>query len=209
MTKYGLALHSSTPELGLAIGQRNLAIVRDHYRTNVWDLGRDTSNVLHTYLLEFMASQHWQDLGWIAVAKGPGGFTGTRLAVVTAKTICQQLQIPLYGISNLAAVAWQQQLSGDIAVTMPAQQGQLYMGVYRISHEPAANNQQSFEVLENDQLTTTTAWQEYSDKFSGHKIILESGAKLGSTVDSIWDLAALQERQGTFSSWQDLTPFYG
>jgi tRNA threonylcarbamoyl adenosine modification protein YeaZ len=209
MTKYGLALHSSTPELGLAIGPITSHADRHDYRMNVWDLGRETSNVLHSYIAEFMASQQWRDLGWIAVARGPGGFTGTRLAVVTAKTICQQLQIPLYGISNLAAVAWQQQMLGDIAVAMPGQQGQIYSGTYRRHHEAAANDRQFLEVLENDQLTTTTVWQAYSDKFSGHKIILESGAKLGNTVDSVWDLAALQWRQGTTSSWEDLTPFYG
>jgi tRNA threonylcarbamoyl adenosine modification protein YeaZ len=209
MTKYGLALHSSTPELGLAIGCTDHLSGHHHYRMNTWNLGRETSNVLHTHILEFMASQQWQDLGWIAVAKGPGGFTGTRLAVVTAKTICQQLKIPLYGISNLAAVAWQQQLTGDVAVTMPAQQGKIYTGVYRLSNESILKEPKSCEVLVSDQLTTAATWQEYSDKFDGHKIILENGAKLGSTVSSVWDLAALQWQQGHLSYWQDLIPFYG
>ncbi len=212
MTKHGLALHTSTPELGLAIASlesdandhsRNHDL-HDAKRTSVWNLGRETSNLLHTYILEFIAPQTWQELAWIAVAHGPGGFTGTRLAAVTAKTIGQQLQIPVYGISNLAAVAWQQQIEGDVAVVMPAQQGQIYTGVYHTSHR-----HRTIEVLEIDQLTTLAAWQEYSDKFSGSKIILESGAKLGSTVDSVWDLAQLQWQRGEISTWQNLTPFYG
>jgi tRNA threonylcarbamoyl adenosine modification protein YeaZ len=212
MTKHGLALHTSTPELGLAIAALESDAndrTRDHdfndaKRTSVWDLGRETSTLLHTYILEFIAPQTWQELAWIAVAHGPGGFTGTRLAAVTAKTIGQQLQIPVYGISNLAAVAWQQQIEGDLAVVMPAQQGQIYTGVYRTSHL-----HHTIEVLEIDRLTTPAAWQEYSDKFSGSKIILESGAKLGHTVDSVWDLAQLQWQRGEFSTWQNLTPFYG
>jgi tRNA threonylcarbamoyl adenosine modification protein YeaZ len=212
MTKYGLALHTSTPELGLAIASLDSDAndrIRDHdfhdaKRTSVWDLGRETSNLLHTYILEFIAPQTWQELAWIAVAHGPGGFTGTRLAAVTAKTIGQQLQIPVYGISNLAAVAWQQQIEGDVAVVMPAQQGQIYTGVYRTIHR-----HRTIEVLEIDRLTTPTDWQEYSDKFSGSKIILESGAKLGSTVDSVWGLAQLQWQRGEISTWQNLTPFYG
>jgi tRNA threonylcarbamoyl adenosine modification protein YeaZ len=210
MTKHGLALHSSTPELGLAIAQLHPAdSTPNHYlpttrRTSVWDLGRETSNLLHTYILEFIAPQSWQELAWIAVGNGPGGFTGTRLAAVTAKTIGQQLQIPVYGISNLAAVAWQQQIAADIAVVMPAQQGQLYTGVYRTNHR-----HRTIEVLEIDRLTTHAAWQEYSDKFSGCKIILESGAKLGGTVDSVWDLAQIQWQRGQTSVWQNLTPFYG
>jgi tRNA threonylcarbamoyl adenosine modification protein YeaZ len=212
MTKHGLALHTSTPELGLTIAELESDTndrTRDHdfrdtKRTSIWDLGRETSNLLHTYILEFIAPQTWQELAWIAVAHGPGGFTGTRLAVVTAKTIGQQLQIPVYGISNLAAVAWQQQIAGDVAVVMPAQQGQIYTGVYRISHR-----HRTIEVLEIDRLTTSAAWQEYLDKFSGSKIILESGAKLGHTVDSIWDLAQLQWQRGEIPTWQNLTPFYG
>jgi tRNA threonylcarbamoyl adenosine modification protein YeaZ len=212
MTKHGLALHTGTPELGLAIAAlqpggdqqtsgHNFSGIK---RTGVWDLGRETSNLLHTYILEFIAPQTWQELAWIAVAHGPGGFTGTRLAVVTAKTIGQQLQIPVYGISNLSAVAWQQQVEEDIAVMMPAQQGQIYMGAYRTSH-----HHRTIEVLEIDQLTTPTAWQDYSAKFSGSKIILESGAKLGGTVDSVWDLAQLQWQRDQDSTWQNLTPFYG
>ncbi len=219
MTKHGLALHASTPELGLAIAcsdnlstgllepnasDQTRGYLHKAKRTRVWDLGRETSNLLHAYILEFIAPQTWQELTWIAVAHGPGGFTGTRLAVVTAKTIGQQLQIPVYGISNLAAVAWQQQIEGDVAVVMPAQQGQIYTGVYRTSHR-----HRTIEVLKIDRLTTHTDWQEYSDKFSGSKIILASGAKLGSTVDSVWDLAQLQWQKGELSTWQNLTPFYG
>ncbi len=212
MTKHGLALHTSTLELGLTIASLESSDgnqTYDHYlhhakRTSIWDLGRETSNLLHTYMLEFIAPQTWQELAWIAIGHGPGGFTGTRLAAVTAKTMGQQLQIPVYGISNLAAVAWQQQIEDDIAVVMPAQQGQIYIGVYRTSHR-----HRTIEVLEIDRLTTPAAWQEYSDKFSGSKIILASGAKLGSTVDSVWDLAQLQWQRGEISTWQNLTPFYG
>jgi tRNA threonylcarbamoyl adenosine modification protein YeaZ len=212
MTKHGLALHTSTPELGLAIAPICPATgsqIDDHYlrntkRTSIWDLGRETSNLLHTYMVEFIAPQSWQDLAWIAIGHGPGGFTGTRLAAVTAKTMGQQLQIPVYGISNLAAVAWRQQTEGDVAVVMPAQQGQIYTGVYRTSHR-----NRTIEVLEIDQLTIPATWQAYSDKFSGCKIILESGAKLGNTVDSVWDLAQLQWQKGKISTWQNLIPFYG
>ncbi len=210
MTKHGLALHSGTPELGLTIaGLDTSDQTHDHYlhdtkRTSVWDLGRETSNLLHAHILEFIAPQAWSELAWVAVARGPGGFTGTRLAVVTARTIGQQLQIPVYGISNLAAVAWQQQIEGEVAVVMPAQQGQIYTGVYRTSHR-----HHTIEVLEIDRLTTLTDWQKYSDEFSGSKIILASGEKLGSTVDSVWVLAQMQWQRGETFTWQNISPFYG
>ena len=79
MTKYGLALHTTSPDLGLAIA--NFA---GDIRSSTWELGLDLSSYLHQYLKEFLQPQTWSDLGFIAVAKGPGSFTATRIGVVTA-----------------------------------------------------------------------------------------------------------------------------
>ncbi len=99
--KYGLALHTSTPELGLAISNFS-----GDYRCQTWNLGRSLATDLHQHLVEFIAPQTWADLAFLAVAKGPGGFTGTRMGMVTARTLAQQLNIPVFTISTLAAVAW-------------------------------------------------------------------------------------------------------
>jgi tRNA threonylcarbamoyl adenosine modification protein YeaZ len=99
--KYGLALHTSTPELGLAISNFS-----GDFRCQTWNLGRSLATDLHQHLVEFIQPQTWADLAFIAVAKGPGGFTGTRMGMVTARTLAQQLDIPVFAISTLAAVAW-------------------------------------------------------------------------------------------------------
>jgi len=99
--KYGLAFHTATPELGLAIS--NFA---GDSRCQTWNLGRSLATDLHQHLVEFIEPQTWADLAFIAVAKGPGGFTGTRMGMVTARTLAQQLDIPVFAISTLAAVAW-------------------------------------------------------------------------------------------------------
>ena len=99
--KYGLALNTASRELGLAIS--NFA---GDSRCKTWNLDRDLATHLHQYLVEFIGPQTWADLAFIAVAKGPGGFTGTRMGMVTARTLAQQLDIPVFAISTLAAVAW-------------------------------------------------------------------------------------------------------
>jgi tRNA threonylcarbamoyl adenosine modification protein YeaZ len=101
--KYGLALHTASRELGLAIS--NFA---GDSRCKTWNLDRDLATHLHQYLVEFIGPQTWADLAFIAVAKGPGGFTGTRMGMVTARTLAQQLDIPVFAVSTLAAVAWAQ-----------------------------------------------------------------------------------------------------
>ncbi|MEZ2251438.1 tRNA (adenosine(37)-N6)-threonylcarbamoyltransferase complex dimerization subunit type 1 TsaB [Microcoleus sp.] len=101
--KYGLALHTASRELGFAIS--NFA---GESRCATWNLDRDLATHLHQYLVEFIQPQTWADLAFIAVAKGPGGFTGTRIGMVTARTLAQQLDIPIFTISTLAAFAWAQ-----------------------------------------------------------------------------------------------------
>jgi hypothetical protein len=119
--KYGLAFHTATPELGLAIS--NFA---GDSRCQTWNLGRSLATDLHQHLVEFIGPQTWADLAFIAVAKGPGGFTGTRMGMVTARTLAQQLDIPVFAISTLAAVAWAQPpqpplASGGLLNTEPPQ----------------------------------------------------------------------------------------
>jgi tRNA threonylcarbamoyl adenosine modification protein YeaZ len=209
MSKYGLALHSSTPELGLAMGESdfssNALVVNDHCRVGTWHLGRGTSDVLHRYMAEFIAPQTWLDIAWVAVGIGPGGFTGTRLAVVTARTIGQQLQIPVYGISNLAAIAGAAAIVNEpIAVVMPAQRDQVYMGVYRTN---SVTNH--LEIVEPERVISLADSQSYLAEFTGRQIIIAAGAPLGNTVGSIWQLAQSQYQRGEYPLWQSIEPFYG
>ena len=46
-------------------------------------------------------------------------FTGTRIGVVTARTLAQQLQVPLFGISTLAAVAQAAVIHHDLLARQP------------------------------------------------------------------------------------------
>ncbi len=134
--KYGLALHTSSPELGLALN--NFA---GDSRTSVWGLGQKLSTHLHHYLAEFIQPETWADLAFIAVAKGPGSFTGTRIGVVTARTLAQQLDIPLFTVSSLAAIAWSHYTDEALprekslikAVELPAQRGQVFVAIYQLN----------------------------------------------------------------------------
>ena len=96
-----LGIHSTTPQLGLCLWHPESGM-----RTQTWDLGRAMSTQLHHHLFSFIDHETLAQLNCIAVASGPGGFTSTRLGVVTARTLAQQLDIPLFGISSLAAFAW-------------------------------------------------------------------------------------------------------
>jgi tRNA threonylcarbamoyl adenosine modification protein YeaZ len=200
MSLSGLAIHTSSPALGLAISSG-----AEDVRCQTWDLGRETSNYLHSHLLDFLSPQTWQDLGWIAVANGPGGFTGTRLGVVTARTLAEQLELPVFAISSLAAVAWMERAGGSIAISMPAQRGEVFGGVYHWNEE-----QQDLRAIAPDAVFSAEDWDAklMEIKSDRHHIIAQS-ANLSATVEGVLALAQIAYIQGQHPHWSTVLPFYG
>jgi len=202
-TKHALALHTTTPELGLAIS--NFA---DDNRSQVWNLGRDLSSHIHQHLIDFMKSQTWADLAFIAVARGPGGFTGTRIGVVTARTLGQQLKVPVFTVSTLAAVAWSEYELGDgeqaVAVEMPAQRGQVFGAVY----QPAIDSF-GIRALLPDTVFTSEQWQETLGDWPTDYQLITAKLGLAATVTSILALAYFDWQQGQRPVWSEALPYYG
>ncbi|MEH2287898.1 tRNA (adenosine(37)-N6)-threonylcarbamoyltransferase complex dimerization subunit type 1 TsaB [Nostoc sp.] len=203
INKYALALHTTTPELGLGISN----FVGDT-RSKVWNLGRDLSSLMHQYLIEFIKPQTWADLSFIAVAKGPGGFTGTRIGVVTARTLGQQLNIPVFAISTLAAVAWSEagesQNPKTIAVEMPAQRGQIFAAIYQF--EP---DNSKLKVCLPDRVLTPEVWQETLANWNTNYQLIQAQSGLAATVTSILELANLDWQEGKCPNWSEALPYYG
>lgn len=201
---YALSLHTTTPSLGLAISDFN-----SESRAHTWDLGRDLSSYIHQYLVEFIKPHTWEELGFIAVAKGPGGFTGTRIGLVIARTLGQQLNIPVFTISTLAALAWakkpqNQQKSKVIAVEMPAQRGKVFGGIY----EPSAD-QSRIRALLPDTVFTPETWQETLANWQSEYNLIKATSNLAITVGSILELAYLDWQEGKHPHWFDAQPYYG
>jgi tRNA threonylcarbamoyladenosine biosynthesis protein TsaB len=68
-----------------------------------------------------------QDLDGIAYGRGPGAFTGVRIAVAVVQGLAFGANLPTVGISDLAAIAQQVGKPGDhVLVCMDARMGQVY-----------------------------------------------------------------------------------
>ncbi|MCP2728939.1 tRNA (adenosine(37)-N6)-threonylcarbamoyltransferase complex dimerization subunit type 1 TsaB [Limnofasciculus baicalensis] len=219
--QYGLAIHTSSSELGLAISNFS-----DNTRHQAWELGQELSTHLHQYLQEFIQPQTWSELAFIAVAKGPGSFTGTRIGIVTARTIAQQLNIPLFAISTLAAIAWSRKggrnreisptsdstaianPSGvvQIALQMPAQRDQLFTGIY----QQKPNNLGLIELF-SDRAITPDLWANTLNNLSiEYQLInIPAGAGLGTSVSSLLELAYINWQEEERPHFSEALPFYG
>ena len=206
ISKYGLALHTTSPQLGIAISNFG-----NDSRCQSWDLGRELSTHLHLYLAEFIQPQTWADLAFMAVAKGPGGFTGTRIGVVTARTIAQQLDIPIFGISTLAAFCLESisansptSTNQTIAVQLPAHRGEVFVAIYQV----VSDNLGLIELLP-DTVMTPEKWQEKLDNWPNSYQLITAPDNLGQSVDSLLKLAYLEWQKGLRPHWSEVLPFYG
>lgn len=98
-----LALHSSSEVLGVALQPLGQPEVSAKLAT--FAMGRELANTLLPCVESVLPAREWIHLARLAVAIGPGGFTGTRLTVAMARLLCQQLCLPLDGFSSFHLIA--------------------------------------------------------------------------------------------------------
>lgn len=204
--EYGLALHTTSPQLGLALSN-----FQGDHRMRTWDLDRDLSSHLHVLLQEFLVPQTWSDLMFIAVARGPGSFTGTRIGVATARTLAQQLNLSLFAISTLAGVVANERENNPnqfsdsdlMAVQIPARRQQLFVGIYQVSVTGLTPYLSDTTMTEPDwEMTLRNLDQPY-------QLVKAEANQLGKTVSSLLNLAYEEWQQGKSPGVAEATPFYG
>ena len=74
-----------------------------------------------------------KDLTHVAVAAGPGSFTGVRIGVAAAKGLAWGGELPCYGVSTLEAMARGLGIrDGYICAAMDARRDQVYNAIFRV-----------------------------------------------------------------------------
>jgi tRNA threonylcarbamoyladenosine biosynthesis protein TsaB len=94
-------------------------------------LDKNTTTSLAPAIDSLLRRVGWKppEVGLVAVAVGPGSFTGLRIAVTAAKTFAYAVGAKILGISTLEAIAQAAPDNVDrVHVVLDAQRGDLYTG---------------------------------------------------------------------------------
>ncbi|QIC07341.1 tRNA (adenosine(37)-N6)-threonylcarbamoyltransferase complex dimerization subunit type 1 TsaB [Brevibacillus sp. 7WMA2] len=123
------------------------------------------------------------ELTGIAVAKGPGSYTGVRIGVATAKSMAWSLGIPVIGISSLEAVGMNAlSFTGGIVPLFDARRGQVYTGLYR------SKDCQTLDALLPERIILLTDWLDLLQQETSGEPLLFLGEDLDKHRDVISDV---------------------
>lgn len=85
-------------------------------------------------------------VGLIAVASGPGSFTGLRIAIATVKGLAEAFATPVVDVSVLEAIAIASVAEGKVVAALDAQRSEVFFGEYAVAPggtEPARKNREA------------------------------------------------------------------
>lgn len=130
MDKLILAINTSTAPFGLALVRPDAAIVAEILLKPATRGFGSFMPALHHMLS--CANVTLRELQALAVAIGPGSFTGLRVGLAAAKGICQGLEIPAVAVSSLEALAAQCPVSPyPICSLIDSRRGEYFAAFYR------------------------------------------------------------------------------
>ena len=162
------------------------------------------------------------DVEAVAVAEGPGSFTGVRIGVAAAKGYAWGKEIPCYGVSTLEAMAESLGLyEGFVCPCMDARRSQVYNALFYV-------NRGEIERHREDRAIALTDLQEDLEHLDGPIYLVGDGSTLtyNTLKDSIEELilppehrmhqravgvglvAARMAAEGLAPSGGELTPNY-
>ena len=124
-----LAMESSAKPASVAICSDG-ALLGQYYQNNGLTHSRTLLAMLDSLLKNLDVAM--SDIEQIAVASGPGSFTGVRIGVSAAKGLAWGLDIPICGVSTLEAIAYQNPGQDSIVCpVMDARRNQVYNALFQ------------------------------------------------------------------------------
>ncbi|MBN2126603.1 MAG: tRNA (adenosine(37)-N6)-threonylcarbamoyltransferase complex dimerization subunit type 1 TsaB [Deltaproteobacteria bacterium] len=127
-----LCLNTSTVQFGISLLEEDGRLLSEVILGSGGKNYRGFLPALHNLMRESRVETG--EIGSLAVALGPGSFTGLRVGLATAKGLCQGLDIPAVGVSSLEAMASQAPLSQyPVCPLISSRKGEVFAALFRWS----------------------------------------------------------------------------
>ncbi len=170
-----------------------------------------TAALLHPAIDELLKRHQLapRQIDVIAVAVGPGSFTGLRIGVVAAKTLAYAIGAKVVAVSTLdtLAKAARDQHAGPLIAMLNAQRGEYFCASY-VADEPLPRGANRYELLAADVLVERIA---ADVRLAGPLAsrLSSSAIDLTPQAASVAELASLRATVGDFDDFWKLVPDYG
>jgi tRNA threonylcarbamoyladenosine biosynthesis protein TsaB len=170
------------------------------------------------------ASMTLRQLDGIAFGRGPGSFTGVRIAAAVTQGLAFGADLPVLPISDLRALAAQalrrlavlgeSAVEGQVLACMDARMGEVYSGVFRVGLETGVSPLHEEQVGSPDAVTLDPSLQLLAAIGMGlgaypklmHGLSLPTGQVFASAEPHAWDVLQLAvSNLQAGASWQDAT----
>ena len=109
---------------------------------------RSQSENILPYIEELCKKHNYtaDDITKVIITKGPGSYTGVRIAMTLAKVLCTTKNIPLYTISTLQAMALGQ---GKVCSLIDARSQRAFVGFYENNKPLCEDSIMSLEMIQS------------------------------------------------------------
>jgi tRNA threonylcarbamoyladenosine biosynthesis protein TsaB len=151
-----LAAHTTTSELGIALTREEKVI-----QELILKPGKEHLENISGAIQEVLTISNLEpgSLNGLAVAVGPGSFSGIRVGMSVFKGLSLALGLKICGVSTLEILAWQALEIGDLGVpVIEAGRGQVYSGFFR-------KNPDGIETIQSPRLVNKSEFGEFILRF--------------------------------------------
>lgn len=164
-----------------------------------------------------------QELDALAYGRGPGSFTGVRIGIGIAQGLAFGADLPMIGISTLAAMAqgsYRQHGYQQVACAIDARMSEVYWGRYQRQEDGSwsevdsecviAPNVLSQQLAADDKTwgCAGTGWAAYAEELESLSIAREMGEVLYPDAQDIVYLAQYEFAKGNTTSVEESSPVY-
>ena len=134
---YILNIETSAEACSVSLGQNDSCLIVKRAEGD-WQHSRQITLLIKACMDK--AALAFKDLDAVAISKGPGSYTGLRVAASAAKGICFARNIPLIAVDTLKIIAYPQVLEmGNDDLVIPlidARRSEVYYNIYNKDFSP-------------------------------------------------------------------------